>query len=189
MESIPVFGQESNLPTEEGSSYPKRFAALFMANGVNKHHFWAKQSEEGMILGKSLEPLAPYRRKMNVISGLFNKNATGWAFIPGRPETYFPVLRCRKGRRSRVGSAWIRCLPTIWVNKRCSPAWCWAVNSLSRGIMRPTFPWLTGRTFRGKTNPHQFPWRCIRPWLSIVCSRTRKHASLEYSRSYQGTSS
>ena len=37
MESIPVFGQESNLPTEEGSSYPKRFAALFMANGVNKH--------------------------------------------------------------------------------------------------------------------------------------------------------
>ncbi|HBF01607.1 MAG: DUF1552 domain-containing protein [Limisphaerales bacterium] len=103
MESIPVFGQESNLPTEEGSSYPKRFAALFMANGVNKHHFWAKQSEEGMILGKSLEPLAPYRRKMNVISGLFNKNATGVGIHPGQTGNLLSGAALQKGATLKGG--------------------------------------------------------------------------------------
>jgi hypothetical protein len=103
MESIPVFGQESHLPTKEGSSHPKRFAALFMANGVNKHHFWAKQGEEGMILGKSLEPLAPYRRKMNVISGLFNKNATGVGIHPGQTGNLLSGAALQKGATLKGG--------------------------------------------------------------------------------------
>ena len=59
------------------SPYPKRFAALFMGNGINANHWWAKGAGAEMELGKSLEPLAPFRRKMNVITGLFNKTGSG----------------------------------------------------------------------------------------------------------------
>src|SRR5436190_7239943 len=70
LESIPVWGAE---PTADGqpAPLPKRFAALFMACGVNATHWWAKGSGSEMELGKTLEPLAPLKTKLNVISGLF----------------------------------------------------------------------------------------------------------------------
>ncbi len=40
LESIPVWGA---APSQRP---PKRFAALFMANGVNANHFWAKPGAE-----------------------------------------------------------------------------------------------------------------------------------------------
>src|SRR5881392_2949303 len=73
LESIPVWGAE---PTSaEQSAYPKRFAALFMACGVNATHWWAKGSGSEMELGKTLEPLSALKTKLNVISGLFNRAA------------------------------------------------------------------------------------------------------------------
>src|SRR5437773_450240 len=76
LESIPVWGAEPAAVDASGegrSPYPKRFAALFMACGVNATHWWAKGSGEEMQLGKTLEPLAPLKTKLNVISGLFNR--------------------------------------------------------------------------------------------------------------------
>src|SRR2546421_8716861 len=74
LESVPVWGAD---PAGGPSPCPKRFAALFMACGVNGNHWWAKGAGADMELGKSLEPLAPLRTKLNVVNGLFNKNATG----------------------------------------------------------------------------------------------------------------
>jgi hypothetical protein len=62
--------------------FPKRFAVLFMGNGVNPHHWWAKGSGAELQLGKSLEPLEPVKSKVNVIHGLFNKAATGLGIHP-----------------------------------------------------------------------------------------------------------
>ena len=78
LESIPAWGRPPEAPP------PKRFAALFMANGVNYKHWWAKGAGEQMELGPCLEPLAPLKAKINVISGLFNKNATGVGIHPGQ---------------------------------------------------------------------------------------------------------
>src|SRR5829696_7093720 len=76
LESVPVWGA---APMSGGSpaACPKRFAALFMGCGINANHWWAKGSGADMVLGKSLEPMAPLKTKLNVVSGLFNKNATG----------------------------------------------------------------------------------------------------------------
>jgi hypothetical protein len=63
-------------------AFPKRLAVMFMANGVSPHHWWAKGNGAGMQLGKSLEPLAPLKAKINVISGLFNKSSTGHGIHP-----------------------------------------------------------------------------------------------------------
>ncbi|NBQ25507.1 MAG: DUF1552 domain-containing protein [Verrucomicrobia bacterium] len=103
LESLSVFAKAQSLPGEGASSYPRRFAALFMANGVNPHHFWAKAGESGLELGKSLEPLAPYTSKMNYISGLFNKNATGVGIHPGQTGNLLSGASLQKGATLRGG--------------------------------------------------------------------------------------
>ena len=100
LESMPVWGIESDAPAKV-QPYPKRFAALFMANGVNKHHFWAKQGEDGLELGKSLEPLVPFKQKLNYISGLFNKNATGVGIHPGQTGNLLSGAALKKGSELR----------------------------------------------------------------------------------------
>src|SRR5688572_19300311 len=67
----------------EKAEPPKRFAALFMGNGISPKNWSAKGSGAEMELSKSLEPLKPFRDKLNVISGLFNKSATGVGIHPG----------------------------------------------------------------------------------------------------------
>ena len=52
---------------------PQRFACLFIGDGISPPHWWAKGNGAEMELGSSLEPLAPFKEKLNVINGLFNQ--------------------------------------------------------------------------------------------------------------------
>jgi len=81
LESMPVWGGDI---AAQASSPPRRFAALFMGNGISPDHWWAKGTGAAMELGKSLQPLAPFKSKLNLISGLFNKHATGVGIHPGQ---------------------------------------------------------------------------------------------------------
>src|SRR5947207_9641163 len=82
-------------------AFPKRFAVLFMGNGVNENHWGAEGSGDEMTLSLSLSPLEPLKKKINVIDGLFNKNSTGQGIHPaqtgslltGAPITRGPVLQ------------------------------------------------------------------------------------------------
>src|SRR6478736_810754 len=107
LESLPVWGNEPTAAAANASdsapSYPKRFAALFMACGVNATHWWAKGSGEEMELGKSLEPLAPLKTKLNVISGLFNKAATGVGIHPGQTGNVLSGAQLQKGAELKGG--------------------------------------------------------------------------------------
>jgi hypothetical protein len=95
LESLPVWGEE---PAAAGATaLPKRFAALCMCNGVSPPNWWAKGAGAEMELSKSLEPLAPLRSKLNVISGLFNKNATGVGIHPGQTGNILSGASLQKG--------------------------------------------------------------------------------------------
>lgn len=98
MQSLPVWGGEATA-----SPVPKRFAALFMACGVNAKHWWAKGSGAEMELGSSLAPLEPIKGKVNVISGLFNKNATGVGIHPGQTGNILSGASLQKGAELRGG--------------------------------------------------------------------------------------
>ena len=63
--------------TAGAAAYPKRLAVLFMGNGINGNHWWARGEGADMKLGKSLEPMEPLKAKMNYIHGLFNEPSTG----------------------------------------------------------------------------------------------------------------
>jgi hypothetical protein len=69
--------------TAAPATFPKRFAALFMGNGVNEDHWSAEGSGATMKLSKTLACLEPPKHKINVIEGLFNKAALGQGHSPG----------------------------------------------------------------------------------------------------------
>src|SRR5687767_4368222 len=102
LESIPVWGAAPSGDPET-SAFPKRFAALFMACGINSTHWWAKGSGETMELGKTLEPLAPFRSKLNYISGLFNRSAVGVGIHPGQTGNILSGAALQKGAELRGG--------------------------------------------------------------------------------------
>ncbi|HZE97682.1 MAG TPA: DUF1552 domain-containing protein [Planctomycetota bacterium] len=82
---------------------PLRFAALFMGNGINQKHWWAKGKGAEMELGKSLEPLAPYKAKLNFITGLFNKAATHVGIHPGQTGNILSGAQLQRGAVLRGG--------------------------------------------------------------------------------------
>jgi hypothetical protein len=98
LESIPVWGAESTA-----APYPKRFATLFMACGINPDHWWARGAGADMELSKTLQPMAPLRAKLNVIDGLFNKNATGVGIHPGQTGNILSGAALQKGAELRGG--------------------------------------------------------------------------------------
>jgi hypothetical protein len=95
LESIPVWGVEATGRAVE--TFPKRFAALFMGNGINPKHWSAKGAGKDMELSKSLQPMLPFRAKLNVISGLFNKHATGVGIHPGQTGNILSGAALQKG--------------------------------------------------------------------------------------------
>src|SRR5438034_6751523 len=98
LESIPVWGNDA-----VNGRPPQRFAALFMGNGINPRHWSAKGSGADMELSKSLEPLRPLRPRLNVVSGLFNKSATGVGIHPGQTGNILSGAALQKGAVLRGG--------------------------------------------------------------------------------------
>jgi hypothetical protein len=107
LESLPAFAQATK-PTASAaggaaSRFPQRFAAVFMGNGINSKHWWAKGSGDDMKFGRTLEPLEPFKKKLNVINGLFNKPAVGVGIHPGQTGNILSGMPLMKGAVLRGG--------------------------------------------------------------------------------------
>jgi hypothetical protein len=102
LESVPVWGA-STVVGDVASAAPKRFAALFMGCGVHPNGWWAKGAGPAMELGSCLEPLAPLKTKINVISGLFNKHATGVGIHPGQTGNILSGASLQRGAELKGG--------------------------------------------------------------------------------------
>ncbi len=94
LESLPVWG---------ATTPPKRFAVLFMGNGINANHWWAKGAGRDLQLGKSLQPLEPLKAKMNFISGLYNKPSVGVGIHPGMTGGILSGAPLQKGSVLKAG--------------------------------------------------------------------------------------
>jgi hypothetical protein len=102
LDSVASFGTEIQTAGSAPVT-PKRFAVQFMACGVNAAHWWAKPGDDGMELGKSLQPLEPLKHKINFISGLFNKAAVGVGIHPGQTGNILSGAALQKGAELRGG--------------------------------------------------------------------------------------
>jgi hypothetical protein len=115
LETMSAWGQGA-------SSAPLRFAALFMGNGINPRHWWAKGAGAEMELGKSLEPLAPFRSRLNVIFGLFNKAATGVGIHPGQTGNILSGASLQKGAVLRGGVSVDQVLAARFAEETAQPS-------------------------------------------------------------------
>lgn len=82
---------------------PKRFAALFMGCGVNEDHWYAKGAGESMELSRTLEVMAPVKKKTNVIDGLFVKSLTGQGIHPAQTGSLLSGATIQRGPILRSG--------------------------------------------------------------------------------------
>jgi hypothetical protein len=113
LESIPVWGGTTAATTTSAAAtatagmtaagLPQRFAVMFMGNGINGNHWWAKGSGENMKLSKSLAPLEPLKKKINVINGLYNQPAVGQGIHPGQTGNLLSGVPIQKGATVRGG--------------------------------------------------------------------------------------
>ena len=97
LESIPVWGDEPAADGVSRQTFPKRFAALFMGNGISPNRWWAKGAGAEMELSQTLQPMEPFKNKLNVITGLFNKHATGVGIHPGQTGNILSGAALQKG--------------------------------------------------------------------------------------------
>jgi hypothetical protein len=100
LESFPVWASESGAAA---GLFPKRFAVMFMGNGINGNHWWAKGSGDDLKLSKTLEPLEPLKKKINVINGLFNKPAVGMGIHPAQTGNLLSGMPLQKGAIVKAG--------------------------------------------------------------------------------------
>jgi hypothetical protein len=98
LESLSAFAD-----TTSPAAFPKRFAVLFMGNGVNEDHWSAEGSGPAMKLGKTLAPLEPLKHKINVIHGLFHKRATGQGIHPAQTGSLLSGATINKGAIIKAG--------------------------------------------------------------------------------------
>jgi hypothetical protein len=96
LESLPVWGAAAETP-KAPSAPPKRFVVQFMGTGINPDHWWSKGEGAEMELSRSLQPLEPFRTRLNVINGLFNKPSTGVGIHPGMTGNILSGMPLTKG--------------------------------------------------------------------------------------------
>lgn len=101
LESLPAWGGQA--ASAAPGPFPKRFAVLFMGNGINGNHWWAKGSGAEMTLSRSLAPLEPLKKKINVINGLFNKPAVGMGIHPGQTGNLLSGVPIQRGAIVKAG--------------------------------------------------------------------------------------
>jgi hypothetical protein len=98
LESLPALASASRQP----AACPRRFAVLFMGNGVNGNHWWARGNGAGMTLSRSLQPLEPLKHKVNVINGLFNPLAVGIGIHPAQTGNLLSGVPIHNGQIARA---------------------------------------------------------------------------------------
>lgn len=97
LESLPCFAQSKSV------TYPKRFAVLFMGNGINEAHWAAQGCGADMKLSKTLAPLEPLKSKINVIHGLFQKRSVGLGIHPAQTGGLLSGAVIQKGAIIHAG--------------------------------------------------------------------------------------
>src|SRR5262249_40365086 len=105
----------ANLP-------PKRLGIIFMANGINYNYWSAKGNGAGMELSKTLMPMDVFKAKMNVISGLFNKAATGVGIHPGQTGNLLSGAHLTKGAEVHGGVTMDQVLANKFAEQTIAPS-------------------------------------------------------------------
>lgn len=75
--ALPWLESKSAAGSEAVKEAPQRFACMFIGDGISPPQWWSKGNGAEMELGESLQSLTPFKDKLNVINGLYNREGNG----------------------------------------------------------------------------------------------------------------
>lgn len=101
LESIPAWGETT--AKRSADEPPVRFGCVFAGNGFAKKHWWAKENDGSLQLGKVLEPVEPFKDKLTFIRGLYNPNARGCGIHSCMTGNLLTGIRLASGGRIHAG--------------------------------------------------------------------------------------
>ncbi|MBI2688344.1 MAG: DUF1552 domain-containing protein [Acidobacteria bacterium] len=101
LESLQAYGATTS---KTPSAFPKRFAVLFMGNGINEDHWSAEGNGADMKLSRTLSVLEPLKHKINVIDGLYLKMATGQGIHPAQTGSLLSGAVIQRGPIIHAGT-------------------------------------------------------------------------------------
>lgn len=101
LESIPVWADTT--AKRSANEPPVRFGCVFAGNGFAKKHWWAKEADGALQLGKVLEPVEPFKDKLNFVRGLYNPNARGCGIHSCMTGNLLTGSRLASGGRIHAG--------------------------------------------------------------------------------------
>jgi hypothetical protein len=128
LESIPSFGADIAAGEAAGTAGaaaaipPKRLAVIFMANGINPQQWIAKGAGADMEISPLMAPMEKYKTKMNVISGLFNKAATGVGIHPGQTGNLLSGVSLTKGAEVHNATTFDQVLANHYAEQTVAPS-------------------------------------------------------------------
>src|SRR5262245_43169206 len=85
------------------TAFPRRFAVLFMGNGISGNHWWAAGAGDAMRLGPSLAPLESLKQKIVVVNGLFSAPSVGKGIHPAQTGNLLSGATLQCGPTARAG--------------------------------------------------------------------------------------
>ena len=83
--------------TDTPPAFPKRFAVLFMGNGINEEKWSAEGRGADLKLSGSLRVMEPVKQKINVLDGLYNQHAVGHGIHPAQTGSLLSGVDIQKG--------------------------------------------------------------------------------------------
>ena len=95
--ALPWLPSLSRAETLPAAAFPKRFAVLFMGNGINEEQWSAQGSGADMKLTGTPSILEPLKAKINVIDGPFNHAAIGHGIHPAMTGSLLSGVDITKG--------------------------------------------------------------------------------------------
>src|ERR1700693_4079158 len=84
--------------------------------------WWAPGAGATMELSRSLKPLAAFRPKLNVVSGLFNRHATGVGIHPGQTGNILSGAALQRGAVLRGGTSMDQVLAAHFGEETAQPS-------------------------------------------------------------------
>ena len=161
-----------NLVTTAAGAFPKRFGVLFMGNGINGNHWWARGQGAEMKLGKTLaaaraaqaqdqrhqRPLQPDGRRHRHPPRADGSTADRRQHPEGRHREGGHLDGSGARQQHRTGNA----AGEHRARVRAAD---------DRATTRRTSRWRTARTSRGRAPTRRCRTRCTRRSRSTACSR------------------
>ena len=129
----------------------------------------------------------PLKTKINVISGLFNKHATGVGIHPGQTGNILSGAALQKGAELKGGISIDQVLASAFGEETPQPSMVLGCEQPITGYHETNFSMAYSSHISWQTRPRRCRWRSIRRWPSTACSTTgAASAQPEHPRPRQG---